>query len=373
MDEPDEIKENSRFSPPLKKTLKKTLEKLSKKTQKKTKVIPNEYGVEPKSKLAVGGKIASALLGKLLCDLANVRDESARTAGLDDGSEPASPFETYADPSGAPGSSTADRAPRRAARTDLVTVKGGGGGPAAAAAVASAASASSPASAPSSSSASKPAAGGGAGAGEGEAAEGEQHRQLGEEALDNEDEGEEEEEEEDDESTMHRLCPTYAQDINSPLRHVRTRIYFTSESHVHSLVNVLRFAHLKYGFEQEEKEKKERAQQAAAAAAAAAAGGGGGEDKAAAASAAPASETPPPPSPTPPPQMPFSSHPPLLSPEAIGEFFFIFFFFFFFSAGDVEKTKQNKQLTLFSLFFSFHSHTKIIQPAYEKTPRSSTT
>jgi hypothetical protein len=40
--------------------------------------------------------------------------------------------------------------------------------------------------------------------------------------------------------TQHRLCPTYASDINSPLRHVRTRVYFTSESHIHSLVNVLR-------------------------------------------------------------------------------------------------------------------------------------
>ena len=51
-------------------------------------------------------------------------------------------------------------------------------------------------------------------------------------------------EEEDSEPPLHRLCPTYAQDINSPLRHVRTRIYFTSESHVHSLINVLRFCHL---------------------------------------------------------------------------------------------------------------------------------
>ena len=47
-----------------------------------------------------------------------------------------------------------------------------------------------------------------------------------------------------DKETIHRLCPTYATDINSPLRHVRTRIYFTSESHVHSLVNVLRYSHL---------------------------------------------------------------------------------------------------------------------------------
>ena len=39
---------------------------------------------------------------------------------------------------------------------------------------------------------------------------------------------------------MHRLCPTYADGVNTPLRHVRTRIYFTPESHLHSLVNVLR-------------------------------------------------------------------------------------------------------------------------------------
>ena len=38
--------------------------------------------------------------------------------------------------------------------------------------------------------------------------------------------------------------PAMRQDINSPLRHVRTRIYFTSESHMHSLINVLRFCHL---------------------------------------------------------------------------------------------------------------------------------
>lgn len=46
------------------------------------------------------------------------------------------------------------------------------------------------------------------------------------------------------EAATHRLCPSYASDISSPLRHVRTRIYATSESHIHSLVNVLRYAHL---------------------------------------------------------------------------------------------------------------------------------
>jgi hypothetical protein len=40
---------------------------------------------------------------------------------------------------------------------------------------------------------------------------------------------------------LHLTPPNSSQDINSPFRHVRTRIYFTSESHIHSLVNVLRF------------------------------------------------------------------------------------------------------------------------------------
>ena len=60
-------------------------------------------------------------------------------------------------------------------------------------------------------------------------------------------ENEEDPEAEVDKETIHRLCPTYATDINSPLRHVRTRIYFTSESHVHSLINVLRYSHLAGG------------------------------------------------------------------------------------------------------------------------------
>ena len=218
---------------------------------------------------------------------------------MDDGSEPASPFETYADPSGAPGSSTADRAPRRAARTDNLLLR-------------PSAAASALVSASTSMVALNTAADGGGEGREARAVEGGEGGRGGGEATGAE-AAEVKEEEEDDESTMHRLCPTYAQDINSPLRHVRTRIYFTSESHVHSLVNVLRFAHLKYGFEQEEKEKRQREAKERAAEAAAAA--------AAAASEQQRSTAPPPPSPTPPLQMPFSSHPPLLSPEAIGASF----------------------------------------------------
>eukprot|EP00798_Chlamydomonas_sp_ICE-L_P008124 gene8125-1371_t len=65
------------------------------------------------------------------------------------------------------------------------------------------------------------------------------------------DETEEDDDEVDDDAvgneTIHRLAPHYASEINSPDRHVRTRIYFTSESHIHSLVNVLRFCHLRRG------------------------------------------------------------------------------------------------------------------------------
>lgn len=43
-------------------------------------VIPNEYGIDPGSKLRIGSKICCALLGKLLADLANMREESLATA-----------------------------------------------------------------------------------------------------------------------------------------------------------------------------------------------------------------------------------------------------------------------------------------------------
>jgi hypothetical protein len=39
------------------------------------------------------------------------------------------------------------------------------------------------------------------------------------------------------------LAP-FTQNVNSIARHVRTRIYFTSESHIHSLMNILRYTEL---------------------------------------------------------------------------------------------------------------------------------
>ena len=47
------------------------------------------------------------------------------------------------------------------------------------------------------------------------------------------------ENEDGEEDTVHRLNPEYSSGVSSPGRHVRTRLYFTSESHIHSLLTVL--------------------------------------------------------------------------------------------------------------------------------------
>ena len=51
------------------------------------------------------------------------------------------------------------------------------------------------------------------------------------------------EDEEQEDARVHVLAP-FTQNVNSIKRHVRTRIYFTSESHIHSLMNILRHTDL---------------------------------------------------------------------------------------------------------------------------------
>lgn len=137
-------------------------------------VIPNEYGLQPLGKLRIGSTICANLLGKLLADLASMRDESMTTSGMQH----------------------KDAQMRSEFAAGLVDAM----------------------------------------------------ESISEDPDDDSDDDEVliggEDDAGEDDATMHRLCPTYAQDVNSPLRHVRTRIYFTSESHCHSLVNVLRYCHL---------------------------------------------------------------------------------------------------------------------------------
>ncbi len=43
---------------------------------------------------------------------------------------------------------------------------------------------------------------------------------------------------------IHRLDPKLSLGVITPHRHVRTRLYFTSESHVHTMLNILRYGGL---------------------------------------------------------------------------------------------------------------------------------
>ena len=190
-------------------------------------VVPNEYGTHPHSKLRIGATIAAELLKKLLIDLSNTRDETFHASRAGGGG--AEPGEAGGGATGTGGGIDtcnisswqrgvmAERAARAAAE--------------AAASAASSATAATPR--PASDSAL-----GAAGEAALEAAAG--ASEADPEAAD-ETRDDLEDSEEDEQST--RLHPGAA-DVNSPHRHVRTRVYLTSESHIHSLISVLRYAHL---------------------------------------------------------------------------------------------------------------------------------
>ncbi|KAI3894278.1 hypothetical protein MKX03_001825 [Papaver bracteatum] len=141
-------------------------------------VIPNEYGINPKQKLKIGSKIARRLLGKILIDLRNTREEAISVAELKSNQDqnPAFP---------------------KAKKEDFDFL-----------------------------------------------AKYQKHedtkRSTSEKSLD-----------QDDEETKYRLDPKYA-NVRTPDRHVRTRLYFTSESHIHSLMNVLRYCNLDESLQGEE-------------------------------------------------------------------------------------------------------------------------
>ncbi|KAK9090611.1 hypothetical protein Sjap_023788 [Stephania japonica] len=144
-------------------------------------VIPNEYGINAKQKLKIGSKIARRLLGKILIDLRNTREEALSVAEL---------------------KSNQDQNLVKAGTEDRDQL-------------------------------SKP-------------QKPEDSRRLSstsEMSLDQDDD--------EDKETKYRLDPKYA-NVKTPERHVRTRLYFTSESHIHSLMNVLRYCNLDDSLQEED-------------------------------------------------------------------------------------------------------------------------
>lgn len=136
-------------------------------------VIPNEYGINPKQKLKIGSKIARRLLGKILIDLRNTREEAISVAEPKFIEDEAIFLPT-----------------KEAEHQQKIHVRN---------------------------------------------EDGRRSSSTSEKSLDQEDE--------DDRETKYRLDPKYA-NVRTPERHVRTRLYFTSESHIHSLMNVLRYCNL---------------------------------------------------------------------------------------------------------------------------------
>ncbi|KAK6928282.1 Histidine phosphatase superfamily, clade-2 [Dillenia turbinata] len=150
-------------------------------------VIPNEYGINPKQKLKIGSKIARRLLGKILIDLRNTREEATNVAELKSNQDQQTVFTKTR-------KEDKDQVKPDSRRVSLSDLKAD--------------------SRRVSSSDSKP-----------------DSRRVSTSDIDEDD---------DKEETQYRLDPKYA-NVKTPERHVRTRLYFTSESHIHSLMNVLRY------------------------------------------------------------------------------------------------------------------------------------
>ncbi|MED6192063.1 Inositol hexakisphosphate and diphosphoinositol-pentakisphosphate kinase vip2 [Stylosanthes scabra] len=128
-------------------------------------VIPNEYGINPEQKLKIGSKIARRLLGKLLIDLRNTREEAISVAELKKNQDDQT--------------------------LNMKTEKE-----------------------------------------DAEAKSKINHKN--------------------DEARKSTTPNTLYANVRTPERHVRTRLYFTSESHIHSLMNVLRFCNLDESLQGEE-------------------------------------------------------------------------------------------------------------------------
>lgn len=172
-------------------------------------VIPNEYGIQPLGKLRIGSMICAQLLGKLLADLASMREESMATVGMQHSDE-AGRADFVADVTAAIEAQKVSKPPATEPAKPSVPPSDASTAPADMATPVGA-------------------------------------TDIETDSADVPIGGEDDAGDDGDDAVLHRLCPTYAQDVNSPLRHVRTRIYFTSESHCHSLVNVLRYCHLGMG------------------------------------------------------------------------------------------------------------------------------
>ncbi|CAI8594360.1 unnamed protein product [Vicia faba] len=147
-------------------------------------VIPNEYGINPKQKLKIGSKIARRLLGKILIDVRNTREEAISVAELKNNQDH-SLLSVKIENEDTEGKS------KRTHETEEIR----------------------------------------------------KSSTMSETSMDQDDD--------DDKETKYRLDPKYA-NVKTPDRHVRTRLYFTSESHIHSLMNVLRYCNLDESLQGEE-------------------------------------------------------------------------------------------------------------------------